>query len=160
MWPRSGFVMRLAGFDHVFRDAASQDVGGGLIYKVVPPPVLALLKIVSYREDPQRRRKDLLDLRSLMQRYGRDTKRIFSDVVFDADLADVEFAGAFLLGLDLRAIATEEDHSTVNSFLDDMTKLQDSAVCPPSADDDWTARDATYFHNQLLSFSKGLKDVR
>ena len=136
VWPRSGFVMSLAGFDHVFRDSSSQDVGNGLIYKVIPPPVLVLLKIASYLDDPQRRRKDLFDLRGLMQRDERDSERIFSDVVFHADLPDVEFAGALLLGLDLRAIATQRDFSLVNSFLDRMTNLRDSPV-NALADEDW-----------------------
>ena len=105
VWPRSGFVMSLAGFDHVFRDAAVQDIGNGVIYKVIPPPVLALLKITSYLDDPQRRAKDLLDLRRLMHRYERDSEHVFSDAVFSANLSDIEFVGAFLLGLDIRAIA-------------------------------------------------------
>jgi predicted nucleotidyltransferase len=157
VWPQSGFVMSLAGFDHVFHDAARQDIGGGLIYGVVPPPVLALLKIASYLDDPQRRAKDLLDFRSLMRRYESDSERIFSDAVFRADLPDVEFASAFLLGLDLRVIATEEDLSLVNSFTDQMMSLADSAVGSASADDEWASRDTSHFQQQLSAFSKGFR---
>jgi predicted nucleotidyltransferase len=156
VWPRSGFVMSLAGFDHVFQDAAAQDVGDGLIYNVVPPAVLALLKISSYLDDPQRRVKDLQDFRSLMQRYERDSERIFSDVVFHADLPDIEFAGAFLLGQDLRAIATEADVPLVEAFMGKM-RSQDSAADPISADDDWATRDASHFQQQLSAFWKGFQ---
>jgi predicted nucleotidyltransferase len=159
VWPQSGFVMSLAGFDHVFQDSAPQDVGDGLIYKVVPPPVLALLKMASYLDDPQRRAKDLLDFRSLLRRYERDSERIFSDEVFQANLPDVEFAGAFLLGLDLQAIATKEDLSLVNSFVGQMMNLKDSVVGPPSVDDDWATREASRFHMQLSAFSKGFKGM-
>ena len=75
VWPRSGFVMNLAAFDHVFRDAPDREIGKGLICKVVPPPVLALLKIAAYLDAPQRRRKDLIDLRRLWQGYERDSER-------------------------------------------------------------------------------------
>lgn len=159
IWPRSGFVMSLAGFDHVFQDAVRQDIGFGLRYGVVPPPVLALLKIASYLDDPQRRAKDLLDFRSLMRRYERDSERIFSDAVFQADLPDVEFAGAFLLGLGLRAIATEGDVSLVESFMAKIINSAESTV-KPSSDDDWAARDAGYFQQQLLAFSRGFRGTR
>lgn len=158
VWPQSGFVMSLAGFDHVFQDAAPQEVGSGLVYSVVPPPVLALLKIVSYLDDPQRRAKDLLDFRSLMQRYERDSERIFSDVVFHADLPDIEFAGAFLLGLDLQAIATKGDASLVGSFVAKMINAEESTVKP--SDDDWATRNASYFQQQLFAFTKGFKGSR
>lgn len=157
VWPRSGFVMSLAGFDHVFQGAVPRDIGGGLFYRVVPPPVLALLKIASYLDDPQRRAKDLLDFRSLLQRYERDSERIFSDAVFDADLPDVEFAGAFLLGLDLREIANSEDFSIVSVFLDRMKSVEDWVVGAASADDDWHKRETRYLQRQLFAFSKGFR---
>jgi len=149
--------MSLAGFDHIFQDAAPQDVGDGLIYKVVPPPILALLKIASYLDDPRRRAKDLLDFRSIMKRYERDSDRIFSDVVFGADLPDVEFTGAFLLGLDLRAIATEADGSLVELFVTKMKHSEVSIGKPLSADDDWATHDASHFQQQLAAFWKGFK---
>ncbi|MGD0778644.1 MAG: hypothetical protein ABSC05_38175, partial [Candidatus Solibacter sp.] len=43
-WPESGLSMSLAGFDHVFRDSVTVSLGPELQCKVVPPPVLALLK--------------------------------------------------------------------------------------------------------------------
>jgi predicted nucleotidyltransferase len=152
-WPRSGFVMSLAGFDHVFQNAARRDIGGGLIYSVVPPPVLALLKIVSYLDDPQRRAKDLLDFRGLLKHYQRDSERIFSDAVFRADLPDVEFASAFLLGRDLGEIANPEDFPVINIFIRQMANLPRSA----SMDDDWHLREVSHFQSQLSAFSKGLE---
>lgn len=157
MWPRSGFVMSLAGFDHVFEDASSQDVGHGLMYKVVPPSVLALLKIAAYLDNPQRRAKDLIDLRGLMRQYEHDTDRIFSDAVFQANLPDVEVAGAFLLGLDLRAIATSADALLVESFVVKMTDSDQSPATPHSADAGWAAQEATRFQDQLSAFWKGFK---
>jgi predicted nucleotidyltransferase len=158
VWPRSGFVMSLAGFEHVFQDATPQDIGHGLMYKVVPPSVLALLKIAAYLDDPQRRAKDLIDLRNLMRQNERDTERIFSDEVFQAELSDIEFAGAFLLGLDLRAIATQEDASLVESFVAKMMDSERSPAMSPSAQDDWAAHEASRFQEQLSAFWKGFKE--
>jgi predicted nucleotidyltransferase len=60
-----------------------------------------LLKIVAFMDDPQRRVKDLDDIRGLLLQYEADSERIFSDVVIDAALPDFGLAPAFLMGLDL-----------------------------------------------------------
>jgi predicted nucleotidyltransferase len=68
-----------------------------------------LLKIVAYMDDPQRRAKDLEDIRGLLVEYEADSERIFSDVVLEAGLEDVGLAPAFLIGLDLRALCNDEE---------------------------------------------------
>ena len=90
-----------------------------------------------------------------MGQHERDSERIFSDPVFEAELPDVEFAGAFLLGLDLRAIATEADVPLVEAFVKKMTISEETTGGPLSIDEDWSARDASYFHQQLSAFWKG-----
>lgn len=52
-----------------------------------------------------------------MRRYEEKSDRLFSDVVFDAELPDLEFANAFLLGLDMRALATGDDVRFIDQFL-------------------------------------------
>jgi hypothetical protein len=47
----------------------------------------------------------------------KSTDRLFSDAVFDAELPDFEFASAFLLGLDMRALATGHHARFVDHFL-------------------------------------------
>lgn len=42
--------------------------------------------------------------------------RIFSDDVFAAGLDDIEYANAFLLGVDIRFIATDEEVQILNAF--------------------------------------------
>ena len=76
---------------------------------VSPPIITALLKIIAYVDDPYRRAKDLQDIRIVLRRYEQESDRLFSDAVFDAELPDFEFANAFLLGLDMRALATGDD---------------------------------------------------
>jgi predicted nucleotidyltransferase len=122
-------------------------------FKVAPPPVVALLKIVAYTEDPYRRQKDLDDLRSLLRRYEAESDRIFDDDVFAAELEDIEYANAFLVGSDVGAIATDDDAKIVHAFL---TKHRFSAAELADLDpDDLQERDVFRFHTQLEAFEKG-----
>jgi predicted nucleotidyltransferase len=116
-WPRSGMVMSLTGFDYAFEHAVEMEVSPEVRAKVIPPTVLFLLKMVSFLDDPHRRAKDLEDLHGLLRFYERDSERMFSDAVFDAQLSDVEFVPAFLLGADLAALCRLPDRALVDSFL-------------------------------------------
>lgn len=117
-WPESGFRMSLAGFEHVFVLAELHEVTAGLRLKVIPPVVLALLKIVAYVENPVRRAKDLDDIRGLLSRYEEQTDRLFSDAVLDADLSDIDLAPAYLLGVDLARMCTDEETRIIYRFLE------------------------------------------
>jgi predicted nucleotidyltransferase len=92
----------------------------GLTLKVVFPTVLMLLKIVAFMDDQQRRVKDLDDIRGLLVQYEADSEWLFSNVVIDVALQDFGLAPAFLLGLDLRALCTDEQVVVVHAFLDVM----------------------------------------
>jgi predicted nucleotidyltransferase len=81
-----------------------------------------LLKIVAYMDDPQRRAKDLDDIRGLRAEYEADSDRVFSEIVIDADLEDYGLAPALLMGLDLRALCKEEETRIVYRFLEQMNE--------------------------------------
>jgi hypothetical protein len=70
-----------------------------------------------------------LDLRRLWRSYEHDSERLFSEDVFDADLPDIEFAGAFLLGLDLRKIAKPQDLQLIGRF---FSKVENPLEAVPS----------------------------
>jgi predicted nucleotidyltransferase len=123
-WPQSQFRMSLVGFDHVFSDAQLVTLAGRLSIRVIPPLVLMLLKIVAFLDDQTRRAKDLSDIRALLSKYEADSERLFSDAVLDASLSDFSLANAHLLGVDLRAICTEEEIEVVHTFL--MTVSDDT----------------------------------
>jgi predicted nucleotidyltransferase len=78
--------MSLVGFNHVFSDAQPVELADHLTVKVIPAPVLMLLKIVAYMDDQNRRAKDLSDIRSMLKLYEADSDRIYSDAVLDAAL--------------------------------------------------------------------------
>ena len=118
VWPRAETRMRVVGYDHVFHDAVERELAPDLVLRVVPLPVLALLKIVSYSDDPHARQKDLRDLVALMRSYEEDGERRFSDEVLDVGV-DYQESGAYLLGRDLRALCTGEDEEdAVDRFLE------------------------------------------
>lgn len=120
-WPRSGMIMSLTGFDYVFQQAVAIELAQGLHVKAAPPPVLFLLKVVAYLDDPHRRAKDLEDIHSLLKSYERESDRMFSDAVFAADLSDVEFVPAFLLGVDLALFCRGSERAVIERFLDTMS---------------------------------------
>jgi predicted nucleotidyltransferase len=68
-WPVSQFTMNLVGFEHVFTDAQPVDFSPELTLNVISSPALMLLKIVAFMDDPQRRVKDLDDIRGLLTQY-------------------------------------------------------------------------------------------
>lgn len=121
-WPRSGMVMSLAGFDCAFEHAVEMQVSPEVSAKVIPPTVLLLLKVVSFLDDPHRRAKDLEDIHGLLRFYERDSERVFSDAVFAAQLSDVEFVPAFLLGADSARLCRPEELALIERLL---VKLSD-----------------------------------
>jgi predicted nucleotidyltransferase len=89
---------------------------------VISSTTLMLLKIIAYMDDPQRRAKDLEDIRGLLAEYEADSDRVFSGIVIDADLEDYGLAPAFLMGLDLRTLCKEEETRIIHRFLEEMNE--------------------------------------
>ncbi|MPY86915.1 MAG: hypothetical protein GEU99_03240 [Luteitalea sp.] len=117
VWPRAETTMRVLGYEHVFQDATVHELEPGLRMRVPPLPVLALLKIVAYVDEPATRQKDLEDILVIIDTYEEDTERRFSDEVLDAGIQYDE-AGAFLLGRDLQARCTSAyEADVVRRFL-------------------------------------------
>ena len=116
-WPESEMRMSLVGFEHVFLDAVHFELAPGFRMKVVPPPVLFLLKVVAFLDDEQRRAKDLEDIHGLVKLYEWESERLYSEEVFDAELPDIQFAPAFLLALEVGKICNPEELRLVRSFL-------------------------------------------
>lgn len=158
IWPESEFAMSLIGFGHVFTRTVEVDLGADVLFGVAPPAVIALLKIVAYMDDRQRRRKDLDDLRVLFRRYEATADRIFSDEVFAAELEDIEDASAFLLGTDIGVFAADDEATIVRRFLDDLQiPPEEFAALDP---DDSRERDTQRLQQQLRAFSEGFLQSR
>jgi predicted nucleotidyltransferase len=149
-WPASQFKMSLAGFEHVFARAVEVRLPGGMTIRVAPPIVTALLKIIAWVDDPYRRAKDLQDVRIILRRYGQESDRLFSDAVFEAELPDFEFANAFLLGLDMRELATGDEGGFVDQFLARLL-----AQAEEGRFDDESGFGMRSFRGQIYAFRKG-----
>lgn len=150
-WPESGFQMSLVGFDHVFKRAIPFQFADGVQYRVAPLPVIAFLKIIAFMEDQHRRRKDPDDVAELFRRYEETSGRIFSDEVFSAELEDIEYANAFLLGLDVGAMATGEEKEILEAFVRTETVTDDDLQEPKM--DDLRQREVFSFQQTTASVS-------
>ena len=118
IWPQSGVTMGLIGFDHVFSKSVAKKLPSGLILKVIPLHVFALLKIVAFLEGREEREKDVRDIGALLEKYEIDSERRFGDEVYDSGLGlHFDDAGSFLLGLDLGRLCAKEEADLVQAFL-------------------------------------------
>ena len=158
IWPDSEFEMSRVGFEHVFTRARPFSFAEGVQYRVAPPPVIALLKIIAFMDDQQGRKKDLLDLKELFQRYEAASDRIFSDEVFAAELEDIDYANAFLLGLDVGTIATDEEAGILSAFVQAQSISEEELL--ELDREDMRQREALRFQEQLRAFRKGIEKSR
>jgi len=158
IWPDSEFEMSLVGFEHVFTRALPFSFAEGVQYRVAPPPVIALLKIIAFMDDQHGRKKDLLDLTELFRRYDAASDRIFSDEVFAAELEEIDYANAFLLGMDVGTIATDEEVGILSAFLQAQS-ISDEELLELDRED-IQQRDALRFQEQLRAFRKGIEKSR
>ncbi len=149
-WPASQFKMSLAGFKHVFGQAIEVHLPGGVTIRVAPPVVTALLKMIAWVDDPYRRAKDLDDIRVILRRYEQESDRLFSDAVFNAELPDFEFTSAFLLGLDMRALATGDEAKFLDRFLRRVMSQNEE-----DRFDDESDFEMKRFRGQINAFRKG-----
>jgi predicted nucleotidyltransferase len=151
-WPIAETRMSLVGFDHVFDDAGERELAPGLKARVVPLLVLALLKIVSYLDQPGVRRKDLDDLAGIMSAYEEEGERRFSDDVIDSGV-DYNEAGAYLLGWDLARLCGEDsERDTVERFCQVTAEQPD--------EDDETYSGAGRVARQSAAFARGWASLR
>jgi predicted nucleotidyltransferase len=158
IWPDSEFEMSMVGFEHVFTRALPFSFAEGVQYRVAPPPVIALLKIIAFMDDQQGRKKDLLDLTELFRRYDAASDRIFSNEVFAAELEDIDSANAFLLGMDVGTIATDEEAGILSAFLQ-AQGISDEELLKLDRED-IQQREAFRFQEQLRAFRKGIEKSR
>jgi predicted nucleotidyltransferase len=158
VWPASDFEMSLVGFEHVFTRAQLVSFADGVQYRVAPPPVIALLKIVAFMDDRHRREKDLVDIAELFRHYEAASDRIFSDLVLAADLEDIEDANAFLLGLDVGSMATDDEIEIVRDFVGIQSMGEEQLKELDRSD--IRQRDVLLFQRQLRVFWTGLKQSK
>lgn len=110
--PDQSFKMSVAGFEECQRHSipVKVSVDPELVVQVVTLAGLAILKIVSWDDNPERRRKDAPDLFLILQNYldAGNLDRLFEEApdLIEAGDYDYELTSARLLGRDFSRIAS------------------------------------------------------
>jgi predicted nucleotidyltransferase len=109
-----GHVMNMAGMGLAFEHAAAHTVDD-YDARVAPPHIVAVLKMTAYMDRPDDRLRDLEDIAHLLDIYvDDDSERRWDEA---ADVEEFELAPAYLLGLDMAAIAADSHRELTEGFL-------------------------------------------
>jgi len=124
-WPRSGNEMSLLGQRLAFEQARDVQVASDLSIRVAPVPVVCVLKMVAYQDQPQARTRDLEDLAHIFDEYVPvEDQRRYTDDVHDTGL-EFDVVSAYLLGRDIGALVNNEERAAVVSFIAKVRDEQD-----------------------------------
>jgi predicted nucleotidyltransferase len=111
-----GNRMSLTGMRHVFSTSAATNVGDGVVVRVPPLHVLALLKMISYLDRPAQRERDLADLGYIFEEYeGVESERRYAEYV--PPQLGFEARPAFLLGRDLAPLLDDRERAAIDKFI-------------------------------------------
>ncbi|MFC1523025.1 hypothetical protein ACFL6Y_11510 [Elusimicrobiota bacterium] len=123
-WPKSEFEMTVVGFDEVCAAACRVTVGDGLSVPVITVPGFVLLKIIAYLERKAQRNEkhkdDVRDIEYWLRNYASGTmdgRRYDLAKEFGLAHEDYETAGAVLLGIEVRALASAAAAQYLDRFL-------------------------------------------
>jgi len=127
-WPSTdGTTMLTYGFEEVYIFSVEVKISNNpdVLVRVATPAGLAVLKLISWKEDFPNRSKDASDLYYIMNKYldAGNQDRIFStdeDLISGGEV-DYLIAGARLLGRDMRTICNETTKSVIEKILREET---------------------------------------
>lgn len=158
VWPESGFRMNLIGMRLAFKQAVLFRPAKDFELRVAPVSVIAVLKMIAYREKPYDRARDLLDITYIIDQFlSEDDQRRFSDEVFELGL-EYEDTSAFFLGKEIRSITNEIELKEVTSFISmardyrDPSATQSRMLSGPTS---WRG-DPRILLKRLDAFDKGM----
>ena len=124
-WPPDRtFKMSVAGFEECYQHAIPVKLSDNpdLVIQVVSLPGLALLKLISWDDNPERRRRDAPDLFFIIKNYldAGNLDRLFDEApdIVAAKEYDYELASAILLGRDISKIASTSTKKTLLEILE------------------------------------------
>jgi len=162
IWPESGFQMNLAGLRLALDQAVPIEAVPGLIIRVAPLGVIALLKMVSFLDRPHERDRDLEDIALILDEYidAADDRR-YGDEILDLMLR-YEEVSPFLLGRRLATLVGQREREAVVRFCELVQGVGDStatqarmlAAAPPG----WH-REPEALMLRIAAFERGLGSV-
>lgn len=122
--PKHEFRMNVAGFQECYQHAISVKLSSNpeLVVKVVSLAGLALLKLISWDDNPERRSKDAPDLFLIIRSYldAGNLERLFDeglDIVEEDDY-DYDLASARFLGRDIGSISSPDTKTKLIEILE------------------------------------------
>ena len=107
-WPNEGRVMSTLGLPEAFACAKPERLGDDLVLPMVSVAGCTLLKLIAYRDRPEERARDLLDVIYCFERYAEEaggSRHDVAGVEVDHQVVSYEEAGAYLLGSEVAALA-------------------------------------------------------
>lgn len=127
-WPPDmKIVMNVAGYDDVLASAQMVTFAPGFAGKIVSLPGLAILKLVAWSSRGRDNPKDAHDLIQLMNNYAvaGNFDRVYDEEgVIEYGDYDPELAGVYLLGRDIRLIASTATREVLKQIVTrDFTRL-------------------------------------
>ena len=124
--PDNAVKMNVLGFDEALEDAMPMklNMNPHLEVLVVSPTSLVVLKLISWKDRPQERARDAIDIGFVINHYldAGNNERFFED---HSDIMASPFdyieSGARLLGRDIANLAKQETLSTIIDLLEQQT---------------------------------------
>jgi predicted nucleotidyltransferase len=124
-WPPDmQMLMSVAGYGDALKTAPLVQVATGLTIRIVSLPGLAMLKLFAWKDRGMEDAKDAIDLVTLCRCYADagNLDRLYAEEGMPAlqpvDF-DVALAGAWLLGKDVVATASQQTHEQLQALLSD-----------------------------------------
>ena len=116
-------LMSVAGYSDVLKTAPLVQVATGLIIRIVSLPGLAMLKLFAWKDRGLEGGKDAIDLVTLCRCYtdAGNLDRLYEEGMSALQSVDfdVELAGAWLLGKDMAATASQQTRVQLQVLLSD-----------------------------------------
>jgi len=127
-------IMNVAGYEDALAAAEWVEFCPGLIGKVVSIAGLAILKVVAWSDRGRATAKDAHDLIFIMDSYAAagNVDRVYEvDGVIEAGGYDPDMAGVYLLGLDIRQVASASTLAILKQVIErDFDRLATEMIKP------------------------------
>jgi predicted nucleotidyltransferase len=128
-WPPDmQMIMHVAGYDDALKTAPLVQIATSLRIRVASLPGLAMLKLFAWQDRGHVDARDAIDLMTLCQNYhdAGNLDRLYDEALpaLQAVGFDIELAGAWLLGKDTAATASQQTHQPLQALLSDTHTLE------------------------------------
>jgi predicted nucleotidyltransferase len=124
-WPNGGAVMNVCGLEEALECAREEEITRDFRLPVVTIPGLVLTKVIAYLDRPEERARDLIDILYCFEHYetnpGASRRFELPESQVNDALLKYEEAGAFLLGIELAALAKPNSLATVRRFVETIS---------------------------------------